>query len=141
LIWRSPLICSVLLNCLGHPNTDYSSKQLGDTDEWKSHPLKVFLWTSSSRFCQFGSFVHRYGSGFDQSVRFCWKEEGVSNRSEVHANANFSAKLSKKEIKKMDVRLGSVKSNCLSYRGCITHLNCCKVSEDISYKALQGIYK
>jgi hypothetical protein len=51
----------------------------------------------------------------------------------------FLAKLSNnKTYLKMALRLGLIISNCLSHRGLLTPLNCCKVSADNSYKVLQG---
>jgi hypothetical protein len=63
------------------------------------------------------------------------RRSNTLNRSEVSANANFLAKLSNREIYlKMALRLGLIKSNYLSHKGCIDFLNSCKVSAENSYK-------
>jgi hypothetical protein len=64
------------------------------------------------------------------------------NRSEVSASVTFLAKLSKEEIYlKVAIRLGLINLIICPIGYALTPLNCCKMSADNSYKALQGKYK
>jgi hypothetical protein len=103
-IWKCPLICAALLNCLLWSNANYFSEKWGDPDCLRGHILLNCF--SKQLSLKIMSIWHFCPSGQEclswevQKVRFCPQRRGSNtfNRSEVSANVTFLAKLSNKEI-------------------------------------------
>jgi hypothetical protein len=73
---------------------------------------------------------------FSESQIFVpWKRgSNTSNRSKANANATFFGQIKQqRDLLKMALRLGFLKSNCL-IQDVVTSLNCHEVSADSSYK-------